>query len=278
MTQIKTAMLVRCRAGYVEVFDPGIAAQYGRRETLFSTDLPSIAEASVYANNCLGWASDPAPRVRLDIEPDLATPATRPLFGFGLGDTITVPSIDLQTTVDLPVSALTVAQDSNGVMSWAPDTGLLQQSRELNQARILRRMLGGTLQGSVDGFAPTHFDAPVARKHDTALQPATFSMAGVLTSTESPRWTIIRDAVASKITGSLSGAGTSNTVVSIAKNGSAWHTITFGSGVEDVEVQIMEHLLKDDYLTATVTTIGTGSPSNLAVQVTIADEADSPTN
>lgn len=95
-----------------------------------------------------------------------------------------------------------------------------------------------------------------------------FSFAGALSISESPRY---YPHIATRLVTvhvSLGTAGTSNTVITIKKNGSALSpTITLGSGANAALGTFYTGMTSDlDYLTVAVTTVGTGSPADLVVQ------------
>jgi hypothetical protein len=95
-----------------------------------------------------------------------------------------------------------------------------------------------------------------------------FSFAGVLVVSESPRY---YPHIATRLVTvhvALGTAGTSNTVVTVKKNGTALSpTITLGSGVYTGSATFYEGMTADlDYLSIAVTTVGSGSPADLVVQ------------
>lgn len=89
---------------------------------------------------------------------------------------------------------------------------------------------------------------------------AIFSHAGTLPTTPSPRWYPRRTARLYTVVVSLAIAGTSNTVVTVYVNGGSQGTITLASGVNKNSAAFNNVLVADtDYLTVTVTTVGTGA-------------------
>lgn len=100
---------------------------------------------------------------------------------------------------------------------------------------VARRMTPGTVGGLVRSAAPVQRPAASVQIHReaTTSKETVLSYASYLnlTGVFSPRFYLRTTALLTSVFASLGNAGTSNTVVTIYKNGSSIGTLTFGSGV-----------------------------------------------
>lgn len=103
----------------------------------------------------------------------------------------------------------------------------------------------------------TDFDGPIL---------PVFSLAGSMTLTESPPWYGLRMTPLNTAHCALLTAGSSSTVVTINLNGSALATVTLASSVKTGRAPLGINLGPDEYITAEVTTVGTGA-ADLTVRV-----------
>lgn len=144
------------------------------------------------------------------------------------------------------------------------------------QGRTLGSLSSGTQGGTLRGApspTPTR-EAKVWRPPGVAADRPSdivFDMAGTvaLSPANVGRFRFRRAVSGLYVVVTLDGAGTSNTVVTFYRNGVALTpTVTLGSGDHDEDETISSAFDGvDDYLQAKVTTVGTGAPSDLVVEV-----------
>lgn len=100
-------------------------------------------------------------------------------------------------------------------------------------------------------------------------QDVPFSVGGTLNAATSPPWRFKNGARVEKVVAALGTAGTSNTVITLNKNGVAFGTVTLGPGVTFTTQTFNELFNADsDYLTVSITTAGSGA-ANLMVEVRV---------
>jgi hypothetical protein len=138
------ALLVRWAKGWHEVFDQPAIDLNGRHEGTLSLGVEqSVAEVERVATGQL------AVTAREEIAVDLAPmgPGDTPYAAFGVADTVTVPGLAGGPTQER-VTALTVAEDENGQLSWVPELKdvLLTHNERMEQA--IQRMANGALGGT----------------------------------------------------------------------------------------------------------------------------------
>lgn len=165
------ALLVRWSKGWHEVTDAASIAAHGRHEALLGLGaVESVEELERIAGRQL----DAYGTVREEIAGNLAPvgAADTPYIAFEVGDTIGVPASDGSPSQER-VTALTVAEDENGQLTWVPELRdvLLTQAERLEQG--LKKMADGTLGGESRVATPTGqitTQAPIV-KAATSVQP-----------------------------------------------------------------------------------------------------------
>lgn len=151
------ALLVRWAKGWHEVTDPGAIELYGRHEGTLALGVEqSVAEVERVAAGQLSVA----PREEIAVDLDPTGPTDTPYTAFGVADVVSVPGLDGGPTQER-VTALTVAEDENGRLSWVPELKdvLLTQDERTEQA--LARMANGALAGTSAVASPMpHYVTP----------------------------------------------------------------------------------------------------------------------
>jgi hypothetical protein len=151
------ALLVRWAKGWHEVTDPGAIELYGRHEGTLALGVEqSVAEVERVAAGQL--AAGPREEIAVDLDP--TGPADTPYTAFAVADTVTVPGLAGGPTQER-VTALTVAEDENGRLSWVPELKdvLLTQDERTEQA--IARMANGALAGTSPVASPMpHYVTP----------------------------------------------------------------------------------------------------------------------
>lgn len=166
------ALLVRWSKGWHEVIDADSIAAHGRHEALLGLGaVESVEELERIAGRQL----DAYGTVREEIAGNLAPvgAADTPYVAFEVGDTIGVPASDGSPSQER-VTALTVAEDENGQLTWVPELRdvLLTQAERLEQG--LKKMADGTLGGESRVATPTGqitTQPPVVRQATSVLLP-----------------------------------------------------------------------------------------------------------
>jgi hypothetical protein len=116
---IVNALLVRWADGYISVVDATSVAAIGRREAYLSVgNALSTEEATRAAEALLARYSTSAEDITAAIEP--VDDTDRPYIAFGVGDTVTVPDSS-GVPVLRRVSAITVVEDDDGVLTYVPE-------------------------------------------------------------------------------------------------------------------------------------------------------------
>ena len=149
---ITNVLLVRWHGGWHEVTSAASVAVHGRKEgTLGLGAVQSIPEVERVARQQLEVNADPRTEITAAVEPVDATDT--PYVGFRPGDTVTVPTVDGGTTTERVV-AMTVSQDENGTLTFAPELrDVLLEERE-RFAVALKKMANGTLSGTSPVASP----------------------------------------------------------------------------------------------------------------------------
>jgi hypothetical protein len=139
-----TVLLVRWARGWHEVVNTGAVSSLGRSEDSLALGAQeTLAEVERVAHAQLGQVAREA--IEVDLVP--TTPTDTPYAAFMVADTVTVPTSAGADATERVV-ALTVAEDENGHLTWAPelrDLILTQQERfEQAIARMGRGAMSGT--------------------------------------------------------------------------------------------------------------------------------------
>jgi hypothetical protein len=180
------ALLVRWSGGWHEVVDSASIAAYGRREAVLGLGaIQSIAELERIAGEQLARYADPRTEINADFAP--AAETETPYLTFLVGDNVTVPEID-GTTAAERVLAMTVNEDDNGTVTYAPDLKDLILIREERQEQALKKMVDGTLKGRSSVATPASYIATAAPTiaAGTAGWEAVFTHSGTLVSRYTP--------------------------------------------------------------------------------------------
>jgi len=145
-------LLVRWAGGWREVTDAAAVAAHGRHESLLGLGaVASTTEVDWAATQVLTYWVNGQTQISADLRP--SSDDDTPYTAFGVGDTVTVPGRTGGSLAER-VIALTVAEDDNGELTWAPDLKgvLLSASERFEQA--LKKMADGTLSGQSKTATP----------------------------------------------------------------------------------------------------------------------------
>jgi hypothetical protein len=146
------ALLVRWHGGWHEVTDPSSIARYGRRGGMLGLGAAqTIAEVEAIGRQQLAIYADVREVISVDLVP--ADESDRPYPAFLVGDTVTVPNVDGDPTVER-VMALTVSQDDDGQVTYAPELHDLILSAQERYEQALKKMEDGTMSGTSQVASP----------------------------------------------------------------------------------------------------------------------------
>lgn len=143
-TSLRNTSLIVWGDGYLEGQITESEGTYGRLESFLS--IPSVTSgpsALWTAAATLQPISEPEDSVTVGIEP--TDSGDVPYTDIGIGDTatLTTPS----WSIDMRLSAITVTEDEDGNILWAPEFGTSRELLEQRWERWLRRTANGTLDG-----------------------------------------------------------------------------------------------------------------------------------
>lgn len=261
---VTDSLLVRWDQGWREVARPSGV----RREALLGLGaVETEAEVDRLAGGQLDVFADPRTAITAEVAPSPGG-ADQPYIRYRPGDTITVPALD-GTPLQERVLAITVSEDENGYLTFAPELGDIILPYQERFAQALKKMDAGTLQGDSKVATPIALvpKAPMIPQPPEILQPEiVFSLSGPVTPSASPPWVRRTDGVLVEVVGLLGTAGSSPTTVVIARNGAPIHTLTIPAGqTSKVDAGLtIKYLDTADTLTDQVTAAGTGA-ANLTV-------------
>jgi len=139
---LANVLLVRWLGGWSEAFHTASIVANGRREATLSLGaVQSYEEAQRIATEQLNINASTRSQITADIEP--VGNADTPYLAFTVGDTITVPN-EAGTPTAERVMAITVAEDDNGQVTYAPELNdLILEAQERLTDRI-RKLSTGT--------------------------------------------------------------------------------------------------------------------------------------
>lgn len=160
------ALLVRWFYGWSEVRDDAAIAANGRREALLGIGAAHSREEMVrVAQSQLAIFADTRTEISADVVPVDETDT--PYLGFNIGDTITVPGMDGTPTAER-VMAVTVSEDDNGYLTYAPEIKDVILGRQERQAQTIKKMADGTLDGASKPAQPV---ATFTNREPTCCSP-----------------------------------------------------------------------------------------------------------
>lgn len=139
---LANVLLTRWVGGWAEFLDAGSITTNGRREATLSLGaVQSYEESQRIANEQLRIYANTRSQITADIEP--ASDADTPYLSYAVGDTITVPD-EAGTPTAERVVAITVAEDEDGRITYAPELNdLILEAQERLTDRI-RKLSTGT--------------------------------------------------------------------------------------------------------------------------------------
>jgi hypothetical protein len=160
-------LLVRWAGGWREVTDSAAVANHGRHEALLGLGaVGSTTEVDWAARQILTFWVEGQTQITADLRPSSA--ADTPYEAFDIGDTVTVPARTGGASVERVV-ALTVAEDDNGQLTWAPDLKAVHLSATERFEQALKKMADGTFAGQSKTATPV--GSPEAKP--AAVRPIT---------------------------------------------------------------------------------------------------------
>lgn len=139
------ALLVRWAGGWHEVVDDASVTTHGRREALLGLGaVQSLGELERVAREQLRIYGEPRIEISADVEP--VDDTDTPYLGYLVGDTIEVPGMSGALGRER-VLALTVAEDQDGNITFAPELRNVLLSRNERIEQAIKKMSDGTLRG-----------------------------------------------------------------------------------------------------------------------------------
>jgi hypothetical protein len=145
-----TVLLVRWARGWHEVVNTGAVATLGRAEDSLALGAQeTLAEVERVARAQLAQVAREA--IEVDLVP--TAPADTPYTGFMVADTVTVPTTTGADATERVV-ALTVAEDENGHLTWAPELRDLILSQQERFEQAIAKMGRGAMSGTSSVASP----------------------------------------------------------------------------------------------------------------------------
>lgn len=144
---IANALLVRWSGGWTERTNGASVTARGRREALFGIGaIQSEGEAHHIADQQLEvWARD---RLTTAADIDPVSDNETPYLGYRIGDTLEVPSRFMGDAEPQRVVAMTVVEDDDGNLTYAPEFGdVVLDDRERFELS-LKKFSDGTMAGN----------------------------------------------------------------------------------------------------------------------------------
>lgn len=181
------ALLVRWANGWAEVTDTTSIAANGRSEALLGIGaIQSLDEVNRVAAQQLAIFASPRTEIAADYVPSLE--ADLPYVGFSVSDTVLVPDLDGSTARE-QVMALTVAEDENGVVTFAPELKDVLLTEQERWEQNLKKMADGTIRGQSSVATPAaQIPTPTMAAGTGGISgfEATYTLPGALTPGSSP--------------------------------------------------------------------------------------------
>jgi hypothetical protein len=145
-----TVLLVRWARGWHEVVNTGGVSTLGRSEDSLALGAQeTLAEVERVAHAQLSQVAREA--IEVDLVP--TAPADTPYTGFMVADTVTVPTSSGADATERVV-ALTVAEDENGHLTWAPELRDLILSQQERFEQAIAKMGRGAMSGTSSVATP----------------------------------------------------------------------------------------------------------------------------
>lgn len=143
---LANALLIRWNGGWAERVDATSVSAHGRREAVLALGaVQSIEEVYRIADQQLAVYANTRTQIAADLIP--VDDTDTPYLAFSVGDTITVPDVD-GTPISERVVAITVTEDEDGNVSYAPELHdlILEDGERL--AERIRKLATGTSGGA----------------------------------------------------------------------------------------------------------------------------------
>jgi hypothetical protein len=277
---IINSLLTRYKGGFSTDTDDGSISAYGRREGYLSlTEITNVPNVGIATDRYLGRFGSPFSSITANLSP--TTTAATPYIGqWHPGATVSVPRPSTGTSAVAQVRALTVTEDDEGNVVFAPELLTLLETRAAQTDLYLRRLGEGTLNGrAAAATVASDIDADM-KVGRIQVSEQVFSQ-DTLEVKESAQWTPSDYGRLLTVSVTLLTKGTSSTTVqvlvsgvpvSVSVNGSSSTTMTlpagrfhvFGMVSSQVEVSALTAV------TAKTTAAGAGA-AGLAVKVVVGE-------
>lgn len=277
---IVNSLLTRYKGGFSTDDDSASVSTYGRREGYLSlTEITNVPNVGIATDRYLSRFGSPLSAITANLSP--TTTAATPYVGqWHPGATVTVPRPSTGTSAVAQVRSLTMTEDDEGNLLFAPELLTLLETRAAQTDLYLRRLGEGTLNGRAAA-------ATIAGDIDADMKTGRVSTWEQVWSQDTPevkesaQWTPSDYGRLVTVSVTLLTPGTTSTQVqvlvsgvpvSVSVNGSSSTTMTlpagrfhvFGMVATQVDVSALTAV------TAKTTAAGTGA-GGLAVKVVVGE-------
>lgn len=240
--------------------DTGSIIARGRREGFVNfSDAASADQARRLAQTIVDERKDPQTSYVVEWDPD-AEPSddVMPYLDFDVGDRILAPS-ETKAVTAVRVHSISYSEDDEGNALWRAELNTILYGVEQRAQRWLQRSSPGTLGGSVETAGTSAPTAAAARVYDGVAVGlmVIFSWPGVVGTRRSGSYKF-REAKTISTVGITAGVvGTTDTTITLYKNGSSIGTAQLPASDDDQDVAFAHSFAIGDRLAIAATTPGT---------------------
>lgn len=267
-------LLVRWSGGWHTVEDSDSIATYGLYEGFLSLGAAqSTSEVDRITSAIFNRQAEPLITTAMGVRP--TGDGDTPFDDWDVASIVWAPAED-GGSEQVEVETLALVEDADGRITVAPELRTGAELLEATLERQLSRMANGTLGGSSASASPAEPTGPepttpASEGGGSSNAPdVTFNMVEAVAVSPSNvgRHRFHQPVSSLEVIATLDIAGTSDTVVTLYKNGASIGTVTLGNGVTDATATISESFNgSSDYVQARVTSVGSGTPTELVVDV-----------
>lgn len=277
---IVNSLLARYKGGFSTDTDSSSVATYGRREGYLSlTEVTNAPNVAIATDRYLGRFGLPFSSITAQLSP--ATTAATPYVGqWHPGATITVPRPSTGTDAVAQVRALTMTEDDEGNLVFAPELLTLMETRASQTDLYLRRLGEGTLNGRAAAATVAGDIDPDMRSGRCQTWEQVFSQ-DTLEVKESGQWVPSDYGRLLTVQATLLTAGTTATTVQVkvsgvavstSVNGSSSSTMTIPAGRNNVFGMVTTQVDVSALTTVSCSTTAAGTgAAGLAVKVVVGE-------